>query len=57
MNDRDIALLNFKDTKYCCIFGRISNSQAINPMQKIDFTTKVKRCKTQILLSHIKITE
>ena len=40
MNLSDIAILNIKDTDYCCIISRISKSEAINLMQNVDLTEK-----------------
>ena len=38
MSVSGIAILNIKGLDYCCIFSRISKSEAINLMQNIDFT-------------------
>ena len=43
LNNNDI--LNIKDADYCCIISRISKNEAINLMQNIDLTEKVKKYK------------
>ena len=49
MNLRDIDILNISGADYHCIISGISKSEAINLMQNIDLTKKVKYYKTQIL--------
>ena len=43
MSLSDIAILNIKDSDYCCIISLISKSAAINLMQNADFTEKRKK--------------
>ena len=43
LNNNDI--LNIKDADYCCIISRISKNEAINLMQNIDLTEKLKKYK------------
>ena len=43
MNLSDIAILNIKDSDYCCIISLISKNEFINLMQNADLTEK---CKT-----------
>ena len=43
MDLSDIAILNIKDSDYCCIISLISKSAAINLMQNADFTEKRKK--------------
>ena len=38
MNLSDAAILNNKDSDYCCIISGISKSEAINLMQNADLT-------------------
>ena len=40
MNLRDIAILNFKDSDYCCIISGISKNEAISLIQNADLTEK-----------------
>ena len=40
MNLRDIAILNIKNSDYCCIISLISKSVTINLMQNVDLTEK-----------------
>ena len=40
INLSDIAILNIKNTDYCCVISGISISKAINLMQNIDLTGK-----------------
>ena len=40
MNLSDIAILNIKDSDYCCIISLISKTEAINLMQNADLTKK-----------------
>ena len=42
INLRDIAILNIKDSDYCCIISLISKSEAAKLMQNADFTKKSK---------------
>ena len=46
MNLSNIAILNIKSAHYCCIIISISKSEAINLMQNIELTKKVKDYKT-----------
>ena len=36
----DIAILNIKDSDYCCVISWISTSEAIKLLQNIDLTEK-----------------
>ena len=40
MNLSDIAILNIKDSSYCCIISSIRKSEAINLMKNTDLTEK-----------------
>ena len=40
MNFSDITILNIKRSDYRCVFSLISKNEAINLMQKADFTEK-----------------
>ena len=40
MNLSDIAILNIKDSDYCCIISLISKNEAIILMQNADLTKK-----------------
>ena len=40
MNLGDIAILNVKDSDYCCIISLISKNGAINLLQNADLTEK-----------------
>ena len=40
MDLRDIAILNIHGANYCCIISRISKSEAINLLKKVDLTEK-----------------
>ena len=56
MNLSDIVILSIKGADYCCIISRITESEAINLMQKISiWPKKAEHYKTWILLSHIKM--
>ena len=57
MNLRDIDILNINGADYHCIISGISKSEAINLMQNIDLTKKVKYYKAQILSSYIKMSK
>ena len=45
MNLTEIAIRNIHGADYCCIISRISKSEAMNLMQKIDLTEKAEHCK------------
>ena len=49
MNLNGIAILNIKRSDYRCIIGLISKYEAVNLMQKADFTPK-KRGKLVVKL-------
>ena len=40
MDLSDIAILNIHGANYCCIISRISKSEAINLLKKVDLTEK-----------------
>ena len=40
MNLSDIAILNIKDSDYCCIISLISKNEAINLLQNAGLTEK-----------------
>ena len=40
MNLSDFAILNIKSADYCCIVSGISNSEAVNLLQKADLKEK-----------------
>ena len=40
MNLSDVAILNIKSSDYCCIISRISQSETIKLLQKIDLAEK-----------------
>ena len=40
LNHSDIAILNIKDSNYCCIISRICKSKVIKLLQNIDLTEK-----------------
>ena len=40
MNLRNIAILNIKDSNYCCIISGISKTEAINIMKNTDLKEK-----------------
>ena len=40
MDLSDIAVLNIHGANYCCIISRISKSEAINLLKKVDLTEK-----------------
>ena len=40
INLSDIAILNIKDSDYCCIINLISKNEAIKLMQNADLTDK-----------------
>ena len=44
-NLRDIAILNIKDSDYCCIVSLISKNKAIKLIQNVDLTKKVEHHK------------
>ena len=43
----NIATLNIKSADFCCIFSRISKTEAINLMQSADLTKKAEHYKTE----------
>ena len=57
INTNDIAILKIEGDDYCCIISRISKSEVINLMEIIDLTEKVEHYKTEMLLSHIKLSK
>ena len=40
INLSDNAILNIKSADYCCIVSRISKTEVINLMQKVNLTVK-----------------
>ena len=46
MNFSNVAILNIKDSDYCCINSGVTKSEAINLLQDIDFTEKGRTFKT-----------
>ena len=40
MNLSNIAILNVKDSDYCCVISLISKNEVINLMQNADLTEK-----------------
>ena len=45
-NLSDNAILNIKNTDYCCIISSTSKSEAINLLQNINLTDKMEHYKT-----------
>ena len=45
-NLSDNAILNIKNTDYCCIISSTSKSEAINLLQNINLTDKMEHHKT-----------
>ena len=42
INHSDIAILNIKSDKYCCIISKISKNESINLMENVDLTEKAE---------------
>ena len=42
MNISDIAILNIKDSDYCCIISLISKNEAMHLFKNVDLTEKVE---------------
>ena len=58
MNLSDSAILNIKDSDYCCIISLINKNEAVNIMQNADLTEKSRILwSIKNLLSSIKIGE
>ena len=58
MNLSDTAILNIKDSDYCCIISLINKNEAVNIMQNADLTEKSRILwSIKNLLSSIKIGE
>ena len=56
MNLSDTAILNIKDSDYCCIISLINKNEAVNIMQNADLTEKSRILwNIKNLLSSIKI--
>ena len=47
LNVSDVAILNVKDSDYCCIISLISKNEAINLIKNDDLTEKTKHYKTK----------
>ena len=47
LNLSDVAILNVKDSDYCCIISLISKNEAINLIKNDDLTEKTKHYKTK----------
>ena len=47
MTSMNIAILNIKESDYCCIINLISKNEAINLMQNADSTKKTEHYKTK----------
>ena len=58
MNLSDTAILNIKDSDYCCIISLINKNEAVNIMQNAELTEKSRILwSIKNLLSSIKIGE
>ena len=56
INLSDAAILNIKDSDYCCIISLINKNEAVNIMQNADLTEKSRILwNIKNLLSSIKI--
>ena len=51
MNLKNIYVLNNEGTAYCCIISGIRKSEAINLMQNVDVTEKVRHYKNLLKLN------
>ena len=51
MNLKNIYVLNNEGTGYCCIISGIRKSEAINLMQNVDVTEKVRHYKNLLKLN------
>ena len=47
LNLSDVAILNVKDSDYCCIISLISKNEAIKLIKNDDLTEKTKHYKTK----------
>ena len=54
-NLSDNAILNIKNTDYCCIISSTSKSEAINLLQNINLTDKMEHYRTQKFIITYKI--
>ena len=53
MNISDVAILNIKDSDYCCIISLISKNEAIHLLQNVNLTEKVEYFNKLLVIKKI----